>query len=444
MRLIHQPEEAAEVLAAQDEVMRISSAIAAGQARILHLIATHGDRLTGGDDPANWLAWAGGMKPSTAKRHVRLAERLVELPQIKESFGKGEISFEKTETIAQIAAPGSEADLVTWAKNGLCSQLATISSGFRRAKITIQGAEAAQRDRSLSYHYTDDGMFRLRAQMPGEQGAIVAAAIDAPEEMLWSEERTFQDHDLDDSESKAQGWYRGHGAAARRADALVALAETFTEHGLSDSTADRFRVMVHVDVAALTGDPGGTAELESGAGVSTETARRIACDCSVLTLWEEDSIQLDLGRTKRTISPSLRRALMARDQHCVFPGCTSRRRLDGHHVEHWIEDGGTEPANVTMLCRRHHRLMHEGRFTMTFDGKLARFFRPDGSEVERGPTSRALSEVEVHEWASAGSIEPDHWSHWIDPCDHSDAVGWLCENDRDLKALREEARAAPT
>ena len=87
----------------------------------MHLLAKHGDRLTGGDDPANWLAWAAGMKPSTARRHVRLAERLMELPQIKESFGRGEISFEKTETIAKIAAPETEADLVTWAKNGSCS-----------------------------------------------------------------------------------------------------------------------------------------------------------------------------------------------------------------------------------------------------------------------------------------------------------------------------------
>ena len=437
------PDDQAELLAAQDEVMQISSAIAAGQARILHLIAKHGDRLTGGDDPANWLAWAAGLKPSTAKRHVRLAERLVELPQIKDSFGKGEISFEKTETIAKIASPDTEADLVIWAKNGLCSQLATISSGFRRAKISIQGAEAAQRDRSLNYHYTDDGMFRLRAQMPAEQGAIVAAAIEAAEQMLWEEERTFQDQELDGSQDRAQGWYKGHGAGARRADGLLAMAETFMEHGLSDSTSDRVRVMVHVDVAALKGEPGGTAELDDGAGISTETARRLACDCSLLTMWERDGVQLDLGRAKRTISPSLRRALMARDRHCVFPGCTNKRRLDGHHVEHWVDDGETEPENVTMLCRRHHRLMHEGRFTMTFDGKLARFFRPDGTEVERGPTSRTLSEVEVHEWSSAGATDIDTWSHWIDPCDYSDAVGWLCDNDPDLKALREEARAAP-
>jgi len=245
-------------------------------------------------------------------------------------------------------------------------------------------------------------------------------------------------------EKRRQDWYKGNGSGARGADALVALAETFAEHGLSDSSADRFRVMVHVDQAALAGDAAGTSELEAGPGLSTDTARRIACDCSLLALWEEDGIPVKLGRTRRTISPALRRALKARDQHCVFPGCTSKRRLDGHHVVHWAEDGATEPENVTLLCRRHHRLVHEGRYTMTFDGKMARFFRPDGTEVERGPTYTTLSEAEVAEWQSASSIDPDNWSHWIDPCDYSDAVAWLCQADPDFSGLREEeARAAP-
>jgi hypothetical protein len=422
------PEGQTELAAAQGEIMQLSSAIAAAQARIMDLLATHGDRLTGGDEPVNWLAWAAGMKPTTARRHVRLAERLIELPKIKASFAAGEISFEKTETIAKIAAPETEGDLLGWARNGLCSQLATISSGFRAAKISNEGAQAAQRDRSLTYHYTDQGMFRLRAQLPADQGAIVAAAIDAAQELLWKEERTFQDHDLDDAEQRAQGWYKGNGAPARAADALVSLAETFTTHGLTDSTADRFRVMVHVDQAALVGEPGGTSELEAGAGLSTETARRIACDCSIVALLERDGVPIKLGH-RRTISPALRRALMARDHHCVFPGCSNKRRLHGHHVIHHVDDGLTEPDNISMLCRRHHRLVHEGRYTMTFDGRLATFFRPDGSEVERVPTYTALSEVEVAEWAGAGSIDHDNWSHWIDPCDYSDAVAWLCDND---------------
>ncbi len=429
----------------REEIVALSSAIAAAQARILELVATHGSGLTGGDDPATWLAWAAGMKPGSARRHIRLGERLMELPQIKESFKAGEISFDKVETIARVASNETEEGLLTWAKHGTCSQLATIASGFRRAKVSAEGAAAAQRDRCLSYHYTDEGVFRLRAQMPADQGAVVAAALEAAEEMLWEQERTFSEEEVSADDLKAQVWHRGNGSGARRADALVAFAETFMTHGISDRpVAERYQVMVHVDQAALAGDQSGTSELHNGTGISTDTARRIACDCSVMALLEKDGIPLKLGRTRRTISPALRRVVAARDRHCVWPGCTNTRCIDGHHVKHWIDDGKTDPDNVTLLCRRHHRLVHEGGYTMTFDGKTATFFRPDGSEVERVPTHETLSEVELAEWRSASATDLDTWSHWIDPCNYSDAVAWLCDNDADLRELAEAgARAGP-
>ncbi len=429
----------------REEIMALSSAIAAAQAGILELVTTHGSGLTGGDDAGTWLAWAAGMKPATAKRHVRLGERLTELPQIKEAFKAGEISFEKAETIARIASKETEEGLLTWAKHGTCSQLGTIASGFRRAKVSAEGAAAAQRDRCLSYHYTDEGIFRLRAQMPADQGALVAAALEAAEEMLWEQERTFSQDEVSADDLKAQVWHRGNGSGARRADALVALAETFMAHGISDRpVTERYQVMVHVDQAALAGDQSGTSELHNGTGISADTARRIACDCSVMALLEKDGIPLKLARTRRTISPALRRVVEARDRHCVWPGCTNTRCIDGHHVKHWIDDGETDPDNVTLLCRRHHRLVHEGGYTMSFDGKVATFFRPDGSEVERVPTYETLSEVELAEWQSASATDLDTWSHWIDPCNYSDAVAWLCDNGPDLRELAEAgARAGP-
>ncbi len=424
--------------------MTLSSAIAAAQARIIDLVTTHGSFLTAGDQPATWLAWAAGMRPTTANKHLRLGERLMELPKIKESFAAGEISFEKADTIARIASKETEEHLLMWAQHGTCSQLGTIASGFRRAKVNLEGAAALQRDRSLTYYYTEEGAFRLRAQMPAEQGALVAAAIEAAEEKLWEEQQVFRDEAVSEADRR-QMVRRGDTGGARRADALVALGETFLAHGLSDGpVSDRYQVMVHVDQAALHRDAGATCELQAGAGISPDTARRISCDCSIMALLEGDGVPLKLGRTRRTISPALRRVLEARDRHCVFPGCSNERRLDGHHVAHWIEDGLTEPDNVTLLCRRHHRLVHEGGYTMTFDGKSARFFRPDGSEVERVPTYPSLTEVEIAEWCAASTTDVDTWSHWIDPCDYADAVSWLCENDLEARELSlAGARAGP-
>ncbi|MDP9069662.1 MAG: HNH endonuclease [Actinomycetota bacterium] len=420
-------------LKVHDEIMSLSSAIAAAQARILELMTTHGDRLAEGGDPAAWLACAGGMKLPAARRHLRLAEKLAELPKIKESFAAGEISFDKTETIAQVANAETEDHLLIWAQNGTCSQLGSITAGFRRAKVYAQGAAAAQRDRDLTYHYTEDGVFRLRAQMPAEQGALVEQAIEAAEKLLWQEEEVFSG-ELDGAEQQQQARQLADRHGARRADSLVALAETFLSHGLTDApVASRYQVMVHVDQAALKGDEQGTSEIEDRVGISADTARRISCDCTIMGLLEGDGIPLKLGRSRRTISPALRKALKARDRHCVFPGCTNARALDGHHVRHWIDDGLTEPENVTLLCRRHHRLLHEGRYTMTFDGKLASFFRPDGSEVERVPKYPGYSEVEIAEWCAVASTDIDTWSTWIDRYDLGDAVSYLCHHDPDLR-----------
>ena len=76
-----------------------------------------------------------------------------------------------------------------------------------------------------------------------------------------------------------------------------------------------------------------------------------------------DGAVLDVGRKTRTVPPSIRRALQARDRSCRFPGCTARR-CDAHHVEHWIDGGATSLDNLVLLCRRHHRAVHEGGFAV--------------------------------------------------------------------------------
>jgi len=91
---------------------------------------------------------------------------------------------------------------------------------------------------------------------------------------------------------------------------------------------------------------------------------------------------LDVGRRRRTIPAMLRRALRLRDRGCRFPGCANRL-VDGHHVVPWSRGGRTALENLCLLCRRHHRYVHELGFRMEADGRGGfRFFRRDGIEVE--------------------------------------------------------------
>ena len=137
---------------------------------------------------------------------------------------------------------------------------------------------------------------------------------------------------------------------------------------------------------------GGQTVLDEAAGihVSAETARRLACDAATVTMRHGPGGEiLDVGRRTRTISPALRRALTARDRQCRFPGC-GNRRVDAHHVEHWADGGRTALDNLVLLCRRHHRAVHEEGFRVTMDAAGdVRFAHPDGHALEEAPPAPA-------------------------------------------------------
>ena len=122
--------------------------------------------------------------------------------------------------------------------------------------------------------------------------------------------------------------------------------------------------------------------IEQGDGllVAAEVARRIACDAGLVVLRRTaDGEVFDVGRRTRTIPTALRRALEVRDHdQCRFPGCESRY-CDAHHIVHWADGGATALGNLALLCRFHHRAVHEEGFHVVAgaDGQL-QFLRPDG------------------------------------------------------------------
>ena len=141
--------------------------------------------------------------------------------------------------------------------------------------------------------------------------------------------------------------------------------------------------MIHVDAAALAGAAeDAQCQLDHGPALAVETARRLLCDTSTVTIQESpDGTPLDVGRKTRTIPSALRRALDARDKHCRWPGCSHRRLLDAHHIRHWIDGGETSLKNTYLSCRRHHLLVHEHGFSVQMrDGELV-FLDPGGREI---------------------------------------------------------------
>ena len=150
-----------------------------------------------------------------------------------------------------------------------------------------------------------------------------------------------------------------------------------------------------------------------GIHISAETARRLACDAATVVMQHGPGGEvLDVGRRTRTISPALRRALHARDRQCRFPGCRNVR-VDVHHIRHWAHGGATALDNLVLLCRRHHRAVHEEGFRVTLDASGdVQFIRPDGRPLPEAPappdwTGRPLAPVRARLEREGIEIDPD-------------------------------------
>ena len=171
----------------------------------------------------------------------------------------------------------------------------------------------------------------------------------------------------------------------RQADALVELARRYLDSPERPQVGgERPHVTVTVGLDVLRGMEEGTAELDHGSVVHTDTARRLACDSSVRRIVLGPSSEpLDVGRKTPVVPAAMSRAVIARDNTCRLGGCGRPPSwCDVHHIRHWADGGATSLSNCVLLCRRHHHLIHEEGFSveMTDHGPL--FRRPDGSMIE--------------------------------------------------------------
>jgi hypothetical protein len=179
----------------------------------------------------------------------------------------------------------------------------------------------------------------------------------------------------------------------QQADALALVAETALHRGMDPGApGERYQIVVHVDAQVLAdADASGQSVLEGGARVPAETSQRFACDASCVVMRHDaDGRITEIGARTRTIPPALRRALHHLDKGCRFPGC-GLPFGQGHHIRHWAHGGATKLSNLTMLCRRHHRAVHEEGYQVErqADGELC-FRCPDGRPLPDVPAPAAV------------------------------------------------------
>ena len=305
---------------------------------------------------AHWLHWRTGIDLGAAREKVRVAKALPVLPRISAAMQHGQVSYAKVRALTRVATADNEASLLDLTLAGNCAHVERFVRAWRRVDRVQAAHETETRhlNRQLSTWVDDDGMLVIRGRLTPEVGAVLQRALEAAADRLFRE-------------------------------------------AIGAATGDRYQVVLHVnaddaadtriDSSIRSASPAtldGVIEVDHGAlYVSTETSQRLSCDASLVQMRHEvDGAVLDVGCKTRTIPPSTRRALAARDTGCRFPGCTSRR-CDAHHVQHWSDGGATRLDNLVLLCRCHHRAVHEGGFSVIrgFDGVLT-FLRPDGALLQ--------------------------------------------------------------
>ena len=331
---------------------------------------------------ASWLASSHKVSWGAARDHVRTARALEEMPQARRALEAGDLSMSAVRVLATArdADPDAflraETHLVEAAGihsiHDLQKVVAYWRQGVEREQVA-DGEERMRERRKLHASVSFLGMVRVDGDLDPETGETLLTALSA----------------VLDAGSRSRGHDDIRTPAQRRADALGEICRQWLDRTDRPSVAgERPHVTVTVASDALRGDAGVTSELDHAGPIDPETARRIACDASVMRVVMSGRSQpLDVGRRTPVIPPAMRRAVIVRDRCCRFPGCDRPQTwCDAHHVVHWADGGPTALPNLLLLCRRHHRLVHgPGGFRLELlDGRPV-FRRLDGSVLDHAP-----------------------------------------------------------
>jgi hypothetical protein len=372
--VIRPPEDLLPIDDLDQAIVNLSARINAATYELLVLIRQFDERAGwlkwGLGNCAEWLHYRCDLSMNTAREKVRVAHVLKTLPNIAAAFATGELSYSKVRAMTRVAGVHNEDDLLSFA---LKTMTAHVEERCRELKCgtadSLGSAQRAFASRSLRIHRNAErGTMSISIELPIETGELVEKALDK------SRDDSTPSAEFDDDLGPAgrESW------SARQADAMVSMAGSFLSGNVEQSrnTSDDYLVTIHVDQSAL-------AEGNGRSSLPIESVKRLCCDGQAVVIGENEKGEpLNIGRKTRTVPTAIKRALMARDKGCSFPGCHHTRFVDAHHIEHWSNGGETSLDNLVLLCSQHHKLVHEGGFAIERDYQNHWYFkRPDGRAV---------------------------------------------------------------
>src|SRR5437764_4242436 len=299
---------------------------------------------------AAWLRWKCKLSGGAAMERVEIARQLEKLPQTGAAFANGDVGYQHVAVLARAAehagAPAvrkEEGKLLQAAQTMDPVQFMTVAKNFEH-RVDAAGAlaEANNAYQRRYFHISEpqDGLVRLDGVLAAEGGATLRTALEP-----------FMKPVKDDARNYGQ----------RSVDALMELCRQGGSGGKRDGAGPRPQLIIRASLDTRAGTKGAPAgEREGGGTVPAETVQRYACDSAISRITGQGELEHELNHAARTLPASTRRALEARDRHCVFPGCTRPTTwCDGHHLVWWTRGGPTALPNLALVCRPHHRMVHD-------------------------------------------------------------------------------------
>ena len=389
---------------------RVEGATAAIKSRLVACLAgarAHDAAGMNGTDA--YLRNRMGISAREARKQAELARSLEGMDDTTDALADGRLGPEQAAALGRAARRGHLGSPDDVQKRLLgdatTSSPEQLNEKIRRAEQEADD-DALRRDENRAHarrrawcSRRDDGMWQLHALLDPVGGEAVATAI-----------RAFTTPDAPQTPIRER-----RSPEQRTADGLVAAADAAMSAGAPVAGGIRPHVSIivrpeHEPTPATDDAPDGhagrsgrdptgspvdakpprpTATTSNGATISPDAAERLLCDARLTRIVMNARSQvLDVGRATRTWSPAQRTAITARDRHCRGPGCD--RPPDWchiHHIRWWSKGGRTDLDNGILLCTRHHRLVHEGGWTLSLDPATnqATFTAPHGSRTVTWP-----------------------------------------------------------
>ncbi|WP_127782091.1 HNH endonuclease signature motif containing protein [Rhodococcus sp. X156] len=331
----------------------------------------------GAANTARWLTDVSHVSPGAASRMVQLGLALDRLPDVAAALDSGALLSEHAEVIVRVLQQlpddlpddGVDACRTYLLEAALAEDPQALNRRGREllARISPDDAELTEEHavarRELRISDCGDGLHKVTGWLDTE-AAELAHSVLSP---------LAKPRPADDGERDTRS------PAKRLGDAFVDLLGRAADHACVPGEGyARPHLTLHVRADALAAGHGPAAELTFLGPLSIAAARRLACDAEItpMTL-DENGVPLDVGRTTYVVSGGLRRALIARDRGCAFPGCGRPPGwCHAHHIVHWADNGDTALSNLVLLCGHHHRVVHHHGWAVTIGDDRQPWFTP--------------------------------------------------------------------